>query len=195
MQVLTFVPRDYFGSNTYVLISDSEAAVIDPSVEYDKIKSELGDKVKVKYIILTHAHFDHMLKIDSWVNNTDAEVIVGRGDRLGLTDGNLNCYRTFFGDDKGYYGAYTTVSEGDTLQIGSTVLSVIETPGHTQGSISLFSGDCLFVGDLLFAGGGIGRTDLPGGDYVKLAMSIRKILKLPVGTMIYSGHGKAHELK
>jgi len=195
MQVLTFVPRDYFGSNTYVLISDSEAAVIDPSVEYDKVKNALGDNITVKYIILTHAHFDHMLEIDSWVNNTDAKVIVGRADRLGLTDSNLNCYKTFLGVDKGYYGPYTTVSEGDTVKIGSDVLSVIETPGHTQGSISLYSENCLFVGDLIFAGGGIGRTDLPGSDYVSLAMSIRKISKLPVGTMIYSGHGKAHELK
>ena len=80
----------------------------------------------------------------------------------------------------------------DFLRVGKGELRVIETPGHTQGSISLYSSKdkIVFVGDLLFADGAVGRTDLQGGDSNLLDISIKRILKLPEDTIVYPGHGE-----
>ena len=196
MQVASFTPVEYFGSNTYILHSFGRAAVIDPSIKYSELEEFIrSNSLTVKYIILTHSHFDHFSEIDSWVENTDATVIVGEKDSTGLGDSILNCYKQFAGVDKGYYGSYQTVKEGDRLLIGDNTLKVIETPGHTQGSITIQCGDTLFVGDLMFRGGGIGRCDLPGGDYSMLKKSIYKLLTYPDETLVYSGHGNKTKIK
>lgn len=190
MRVLKFTPTERFGSNMFVLISGSEAAVIDPSVEYSKVKklAEI-ENLSFKYIILTHAHFDHMLEIDGWVANTSAEVIVGIGDAAALSDSYTNCYRLFSRLDSGYYGSYKAVKSGDALSLGDTKLTVIETPGHSRGSITISAGDKLFVGDTVFFGGSYGRTDLPGGDGAALFSSIKYICSLNGEKNVYCGHG------
>ena len=98
-------PTHPFASNTYIISSNGEAAIIDPSVPFD------NDYIdgKVKYIFLTHAHFDHMLEIDDWVEKTGATVLVGSNDIPALSDSNINCYRLFSGVDKGYYGVATPI--------------------------------------------------------------------------------------
>ena len=190
MRVLKFTPTKRFGSNTFVLISGSEAVVIDPSVEYSKIRELVSaESIKFKYIILTHAHFDHMLEIDSWVANTSADVIVGEGDAPALSDSYANCYKLFSNFDTGYFGSYKTVKSGDVLPFGDIKLTVIETPGHSRGSISLCDDGILFVGDTLFYGGGYGRTDLPGSDEAALFSSIKRICSLNGNKMVYCGHG------
>ena len=190
MRVFTFTPVKYFGSNTYILSSESEAVVIDPSVPFSEAEQLISSEaLNVKYIILTHTHFDHMLTIDDWVLNTDAEVIVGEDDAYGLMDSYINCYRLFVNEDKGYFGKYRAVSENDKLFLGTESINIIKTPGHTKGSISIVADDKIFVGDVVFAEGGIGRTDLPGGDYQILAKSIEKIAAFPPQTIVYSGHG------
>ncbi len=196
MQVASFTPVEYFGSNTYILHSYGRAVVIDPSIKYSELREFIeSNSLTVKYVILTHAHFDHFTELDSWVENTDAVVIVGEKDAEGLADSTLNCYRQFAGVDRGYYGSYQTVKEGDKLLIGDNSLRIIETPGHTQGSITIYCGDSLFVGDVMFRGGGIGRCDLPGGDYGMLESSIKRLLTYPDETLVYSGHGNKTKIK
>ena len=81
------------------------------------------------------------------------------------------------------------LQDGDTITAGSLSFTVIHTPGHTPGGICLYGHNMLFAGDTLFAGG-IGRADLPGGDYETLINSItRRLLVLPGDTLVYSGHG------
>ena len=92
--------------------------------------------------------------------------------------------------DYGYNGAYTAVKEGDVIKFGDSELKVIETPGHSPGSISFLTDGALFVGDVLFAGGGFGRVDLPGGDFRILMQSIKKLLSYPKDIKIYCGHGE-----
>ena len=187
MKIEVFTHKHTFGSNMYILTVGEEAAVIDPSVDYNEVKNIL--KGNLEYIIVTHAHFDHSLAIDSWVQNTDAEVIVGRGDAAALADATLNCYLSFYGQNKGYYGPYRAVYEGETLKLSDKALRILETPGHSIGSISVLTDGAVFVGDVVFAGGGYGRVDLPHGDFSTLLASIRKLRNLDGNIKVYSGHG------
>ena len=190
MNILRFDTVYPFGSNCYMLESCGEAAIIDPSAPYDSIISKLSYKdVSFKYIILTHAHFDHMLCIDDWVKCTGATVITGVGEGSALSDATRNCYKIFGKIDRGYYGEYVEVGEGDVLTIGDETVSIISTPGHTIGSITLCTQDAIFVGDCIFSKNSYGRTDLPGGNYTDLIHSISKILSFPPETDVYPGHG------
>lgn len=176
-----------YASNTYLLTVDGECAVIDPSAPFSE--AELGGK-KLKYILLTHGHFDHFLEIDSWVENTGATVVVSQKDRPALKDSHTNCYALFMYRDKGYYGDAKEVSEGDILTLGDEQIQVSEYPGHTVGSVVYTVGKHAFVGDIAFAGGGYGRFDLPGGDMHSLVRSLRRILSLEGDIRLYPGHGE-----
>ena len=189
MEVYKFTPSDYFGSNTYLIVSDGEAAVVDPSVPFARLESALGGAV-LKYILLTHCHFDHILKIDDWVEHTAAEVVIGECDRGGLSSPLTNCYGLFLGVENGYFGRATGVSDGNRLTVGSAGIEVISTPGHTAGGVSYLAEGVLFAGDTVFAGGGYGRCDLPGGDETALFASIRRLCELPDDVRVCAGHGE-----
>ena len=176
-----------YASNSYLVISGSEGIVIDPSCPYD---SEAAANVQIKYILLTHGHFDHFLEIDSWVENTGAKVIISESDKKALADSHKNCYSLFLFKDFGYYGDYETVSEGDELSFGEEIISVREFPGHTPGSVAYMIGQYAFAGDLAFAGGGYGRFDLPGGNVQDLISSLKKLVELDGDITIYPGHGE-----
>ena len=176
-----------YASNSYLLTVDGECAVIDPSAPFSE--AELGGN-KLKYILLTHGHFDHFLEIDSWVENTGATVVVSQKDRPALKDSHTNCYALFMYRDKGYYGDAKEVSEGDILTLGDEQIQVSEYPGHTVGSVVYTVGKHAFVGDVAFAGGGYGRFDLPGGDMHSLVRSLRRILSLDGDIRLYPGHGE-----
>ncbi len=189
MEVYKFCPRSYVGSNSYVLLDGDEAAIVDPSITCAEASSLIGQR-RVRYILLTHCHYDHIRRIDEWVEKTGAEVIVGESDRCGLSSPIVNCYRSFLGVDDGYFGRATGVKTGVGLPLGSTVIRVISTPGHTAGGVSYYEGSSLFVGDTVFAAGGFGRCDLPGGDELTLFDSIRRLCELPGGITVYCGHGE-----
>ncbi len=174
-----------FSSNTYMLVSNGECAVVDPSAPPDGLDPDLTPR----YVLLTHAHFDHMLDIDAWVS-LGAEVIVSVSDATLLGDAHLNCYKPFLGVDRGYNGEYRTVCDGDNISLGDATLTVISCPGHTDGSLTYVCDDVAFVGDTVFAGGGFGRWDLPSGDSDKLFASIDTLLtRLSDATVLYCGHG------
>ena len=183
-------PVHKFSSNTYIIDSGGEVAVIDPSVPYDSSLFE----GRLKYILLTHSHFDHILDIDSWVN-AGGEVIVSEFERDFLPDPKKNCYALFFAENKGYHGDATCVSDGDTLALGDEVIEVISVPGHTCGSLVYRVGKIGFVGDTVFAGGGYGRFDLPSGNVSELLRSIQQICSFPDDTVLYPGHGEATTVK
>lgn len=191
IQVYTFLPSDYFGSNCYVINADGEYAVVDPSVDYSVVSSKLGNiSDLVKYILLTHCHFDHIAMIDSWVTACKgATVIVGKDDGPSLSDPVTNCYLGFLGVYDGYNGDYVGVTEVDKLTLGKMEIRVIECPGHTRGGVSYRIGDEIFVGDTVFDGGGYGRCDLPGGDFSALEKSIIKLITREADGRVYPGHG------
>ena len=196
MKILLFTQKYHFASNMYLIYSGSEAAIIDPSLKYSFASDAiLQNGLTVKYIIVTHAHFDHMLEIDEWVEKTGARVIVGRDDAKALSDPTLNCYWKFFHKDRGYFGKYTVVDEGDRLWLSDEYMTVINTPGHTKGSITLKTKESLFVGDVIFSEGSFGRYDLPGGDVYQLKQTVDKLCALDEILTVYPGHGPETSIK
>jgi hydroxyacylglutathione hydrolase len=169
-----------------------EAAVVDPGGDADEILAEVADMgVKVKLVLHTHGHFDHIMGTEEVVAATKAEVLLHRDDR-GIYEG-LPAQGWIFGFQAGRPPAVTRwLAGGEVLAIGKLSAAVIHTPGHTPGSVGYYFASpspLLLAGDTLFADG-VGRTDLPGGSFVRLEHSIRqKLYVLPAETRVIPGHG------
>lgn len=169
-----------------------EGAVIDPGWDAPRILAEAeAHGITIKYVLNTHAHWDHV--------SANADVVEATGAQLAIHPYDLPLLRARGGAD--VWGIPVEPSpepdveltEGQLVRIGQLRLQVLFTPGHTPGHVSFFEADAgvVFDGDVLFKQG-IGRTDLPGGDYHALMRSIRDVLMaLPPETVVYSGHGPA----
>ncbi len=177
-----------YASNTYVLISGTDAAVVDPSSDIKDIKNKLGG-AKLRYILLTHCHFDHILKLDSLRAETGAEVCIHKADAEMLKDPAFNASE-FFGLDFASLGADRVLEDGEIITLGKENIEVISTPGHTPGSVCYDCGDKLICGDTLFTSG-YGRYDLPGGDGNVLFESLKKLAYRCDNPMIHPGHGES----
>lgn len=175
-----------YASNTYVLISGADAAVVDPSADIGDIRNAIGE-AKLRYILLTHCHFDHILKLDSLRAETRAEVCIHKADADMMKDPELNG-SAFFGLDLASLGADRILDDGETIPLGKETIGVISTPGHTPGSVYYDCGDDLICGDTLFSSG-YGRYDLPGGDGNVLFTSLKKLAYRRDDPMIHPGHG------
>jgi len=186
-EIYKFTRTDILSSNCYVLVSGEESAIIDPSVSYQYIKKRIPQLPRIKYVILTHEHLDHLWEIDTYLG-----VTVVANERLGtaLSDNRKNGAFLLGGHIDGYYGEYTVLSDGECITVGNEKLTLMQTPGHSLGS-SVYLGDgYAFVGDTLFAHGGFGRYDLPGGNLSELKKSLDALLCLDEKTVIYPGHGE-----
>ena len=175
-----------YASNSYVIISGGDGAVVDPSVDVKEILNALNG-AKLRYILLTHGHFDHILKLDALKYETKAEICIHKYDEEMLTDPELNASE-FFGIDFASLGADRALNDGDILQLGREIIEVIHTPGHTPGSVCYECGNDLVCGDTLFTSG-YGRYDLPGGDARVLFASLKKLADRRDNPMIHPGHG------
>lgn len=180
-------------TNCYIVGCEDtkEGAIIDPGGDAKRILAEvkrLG--LKIKYVINTHGHFDHTLANKEVVKATGASLAIHSADAPLLTKGGGALLFGVLG--KASPPADTSLDEGGVLTLGKIELKVLHTPGHSPGSISLYSQEesVLFDGDVLF-NMGVGRSDLPGGNYSVLMDSIRKLLALPDETTVYPGHGPA----
>ncbi|MBO7196898.1 MAG: MBL fold metallo-hydrolase [Clostridia bacterium] len=180
-----------FAANCYMISSGGECAIIDPTVPYSP---ELCQG-RLKYILLTHAHFDHILDIDSWVANTDAKVICSIDEKDALSDPMRNCYKLFNGSDNGFYGDAFAIENGGVLPLGDDRISLMYCPGHTIGSVTYLCDGNAFVGDTIFENGGYGRFDLPTGNFVMMRESIKRLINLPDETRVYSGHGNSTTIR
>ena len=166
-----------------------EAVVIDPGGDADRILLSLADSgLKVKYIINTHGHFDHVAANGKIKDATGADILIHPLDASML--GSLSTNAALFGISvENSPPCDQTIEEGDTVSFGKITLKVLHTPGHTPGGISLYTDKIVFVGDTLFAGS-IGRTDFPGGNFNTLISSIRtKLFKMDDDVRVLSGHG------
>lgn len=190
---ITAIPGGDLGAMCYLVEEGEGAVLIDPSASVEEVRRAFGAPLpKIFAILLTHGHFDHILAVDEWRERTKAPVLVGKGDEGFLTDAGKNGFRFFFGIEKTYAPADRVLEAGEIEGLPFGV-AVIPTPGHTQGSVCYKIGGALFTGDTLFAHGGVGRTDLWGGDGDALLSSLRLLFggeDLP----IYPGHGGASTL-
>lgn len=186
MNIKTFIsgPID---ANNYLLTDNNEAVLIDCSEVKPELLNAL-DGLKLKYILLTHGHFDHVLGVNRMREKTGAKVLVNKADVERMEE-SANIMETFGVSGIATPKADDFIKDGDILKFGNTEIKVIGTPGHTEGGVCYLIGDKLFSGDTLFKNS-VGRTDLPGGDFAKLSKSIKNnLFNLEENTTVYPGHG------
>lgn len=173
------------------LIGDEETKeglLIDPADDADRLISDAKSQGlnKIKYIVNTHSHVDHIMGNAEMVKKTGAKIVIHEKDAKflsGTPSYLLDMFRAAPSPP-----ADMTVKEGDTIQVGKVELKVIHTPGHSPGGMSLYADGMVFTGDSLFVGS-VGRTDFPGSSWEELETSIRKKLYvLPGQTIVYPGH-------
>lgn len=164
-------------TNCYLITSKKEGAIIDPGGGLKQILKEIEKSgAKLKYIILTHYHWDHILGALKLKEKTGAEILIHKEEKDFLK----------FQPDQFLDG-------GEEIRIGEIYLKVIPTPGHSKGSICLLGRDFIFTGDTIFENGR-GRTDLPGGSEKEMEKSLKKLEKtIKSGMKIYPGHGPIFE--
>lgn len=188
IQTLVLPP---IGTNCYILTDEESraCAIVDPASEVKKILSAVGDRL-VRYVLLTHGHFDHIGAVDDLIRATGAELIVGEEDRGMLSDPHYNASRLFSRFSVSAVSPARTVKDGDVLPFPNGNIRVIATPGHTAGSVCYACGEAVFTGDTLFADG-YGRLDLPGALPDEMPSSLEKIKRESIGKTVYPGHGQA----
>ena len=174
-------------ANCYIFGSraNNEVVVIDPGADYEVISAIIErKKLLPKFVVNTHGHIDHI----GANHRFNLPILIHRQDADFLSDPQLNLSGIFGGGYRSPQAA-RLLEEGDSIKMGDIELSVIHTPGHTPGGISLRYDDLIFTGDTLFKGG-LGRTDFPYGSDDQLLASIReKLLIYDDATTIYPGHG------
>ena len=176
------LPVGNMEANCYVVTDEDtlQCAVIDPGDESNVILDYIEDnKLRAQAVFLTHGHFDHTGAAAAVSQETGAPIWINMEDTS--PQGTFEMYRFQAPEGTLFY------SDGDTIDVGGLHFRVMETPGHSKGSVTLRCEDALFTGDTLFEGS-CGRTDLPGGDMDALMASLRRLYELPGDFEIWPGH-------
>ena len=187
--VLKKVVTGYIEENCYLAGDEDELLVIDPGDDAENIMNAvISGGYKVKYIVLTHCHYDHIGAVEEIKKQTGAQRVVCEKEKENYLNPDVSMLFRF-GGGKVAVPPDLTVKEGDEIKSGDYSFKVIETPGHTSGGMCLLCEDALFSGDTLFCRG-IGRVDLPTGSMREIISSIKgKLFTLPEDTKVYAGHG------
>ena len=177
--------------NCYLVFDEAtgEAAVIDPGGQAENVCSLLkAQSCSLKYIILTHGQFDHIMCTAELSRITGAPICMNIADEAFIRDSHLNAADFVKIRPIEPFSIDKYLNEGDRVFLGKSFLTVLETPGHTPGGISLYMPGYLICGDTILRGT-TGRMDLPGADPGLIRQTIReKIFALPNDTIIFCGH-------
>ncbi len=180
------------GVNCYILGDKDNALIIDPGSNADKISDVLNENgITAKYIVLTHCHFDHILAVEELMEKLGVKLIACQVEKENLLRTDIN-YTNRYSKKPVELKADLYVKEGDMIESGTFKFKVIETPGHTSGSMCLYCAEekILVSGDTLFYSS-VGRCDLATGDETALVSSIKnKLFTLPENVVVLPGHGE-----
>lgn len=176
-------------TNCYIVYDETsrEAAVIDPGDNAPSILHAVREeKLTVKYVLLTHAHFDHILAAHEVLEKTGAKYVVPEGDLWLLKHENMRPFRALA---RGYIEDTPDIvaTEGTQVTFGNLTATYMNTPGHTPGSSVIQIEDCLFTGDTLFRHE-CGRCDLEGGDFSQMLHSLKRLHDLDGDYKVLPGH-------
>ena len=181
------LPVGHLETNCYIVTDEEtlKCAIIDPGAESNTILDYVeSNKLATDVIFLTHGHFDHTTALDAVMDATGAPAYINEKE---IGAGNQHQPRHFSGD-----GSVHRYAEGDVVKAGNLAFTVIETPGHTSGSVTLKCESALFTGDTLFRDS-CGRTDL-GGSMEDLLKSLKRLSDLEGDYEVYPGHAEASTL-
>lgn len=180
--------------NCFVLFDENkDAFVVDPGGSSENIIEAIEkNSLNIKYILLTHGHFDHVGAVASLVKKYKAPVYLSKEDRAFL-ESPKEVRVSAFGMQIEAAEVDVFVKEGDEIPFSEGAIKVIETPGHTLGSVCYLFENYLFAGDTLF-NGSIGRTDFPESDHSLMVESLKKLKKLDDEIYVLSGHGPESQI-
>ena len=176
------------GTNCYIFREKDggKCGIVDPGDQGEMVTAWLkGRELEPEAVLLTHGHFDHILGIPGLRKEWPSLPVychpadMGDGDTSRVFGQSFPTVQSF--------GNVTPYREGDVVTLAGCRVEVLETPGHTPGSVTLRAGDVLFTGDTLFAGS-MGRTDLPGGDEEQIMKSLRRLYELEGDCQVLPGH-------
>ena len=182
------LPVGMLETNCYVVTDEEtkECAIIDPGADSNTILDYIeSNKLKPAAIFITHGHYDHHMALEEVIEVTGAPVYIhesevnrsGKQERHKISDN----------------GKFSFYAEGDKIKVGNLEFNVIETPGHSTGSVTLICQDALFTGDTLFRGD-CGRTDLEGGSDEIMNQSLKRLSELDGDYEVYPGHAESSTL-
>ena len=187
------LPLGDYQTNCYIVCAaeSKTCAVIDPGYFPERILSFLADKgLGLDAILLTHGHFDHVGAVKALVEATGCRLWMKESDYTQRSNPQNDFLYPIHDCD---FCEVSFCEEGEKIRAGGAVFTVMETPGHTWGSVCYLCEDAIFSGDTLFAGS-CGRTDLPGGDYGTIVLSLERLAELQGDYTVYPGHGSATTL-
>lgn len=184
------VISEKFGSmdNNCSLIIDektNQSALVDCNEFSQKMIDMIGD-TDLKYILLTHGHFDHIIGARDTKAKYGAKVVISSEDNPMLSSSKLSL-AAFCNAPQNDVEADVVVADGDEIILGDTVIKVMSTPGHTLGSVCYIAENCIFSGDTLFYCS-CGRTDFPSGSPEQMMSSLQKLKALDGDYKVYTGH-------
>lgn len=180
--------------NCFILFDENkDAFVVDPGGSSENIIETIEkNSLNIKYILLTHGHFDHVGAVAALVKKYKAPVYLSKEDRAFL-ESPKEVRASAFGMQIEAAEVDVFVKEGDEISFSEGNIKVIETPGHTLGSVCYLFENYLFAGDTLF-NGSIGRTDFPESDHSLMVESLKKLKKLDDEIYVLSGHGPESQI-
>jgi hydroxyacylglutathione hydrolase len=178
------------GTNCYIVRAEGDAAeavVVDPGAEAERLRTELSRMgARCAAILITHGHWDHLGGVADLAEATGAPVHMAEDERMLLED--INSF-TPSGFELRPYTPDVLLRGDEVLELAGISFATLRVPGHSPAHLAYHADDCLFSGDLVFAGS-VGRTDLPGADWDTLVESVRMLAdRFPPETIVYPGHG------